>query len=57
MRIHGPAAGRVIAALARHLPKLAVVTQNVDGPHERAGSSHVAHLHGCLHAPRLLRPP
>ena len=41
-----------IAALARHVPKLTVVTQNVDDLHERAGSVDVLHLHGSLHSPR-----
>ena len=41
-----------IAALARHVPKLTVVTQNVDDLHERAGSTDVLHLHGSLHSPR-----
>lgn len=46
------AAHLAIAALARHVPELLVVTQNVDDLHERAGSHDVAHLHGSLHAPR-----
>jgi NAD-dependent deacetylase len=41
-----------IAALANHIPKLTVVTQNVDDLHERAGSANVLHLHGSLHDPR-----
>lgn len=41
-----------IAVLAQRVPKLTVVTQNVDDLHERAGSSDVLHLHGSLHAPR-----
>ena len=41
-----------IAALARHVPKLTVITQNVDDLHERGGSSDVLHLHGSLHSPR-----
>lgn len=41
-----------IAALAQHVPKLTVVTQNVDDLHERAGSADVLHLHGSLHSPR-----
>ncbi|MGE6916832.1 SIR2 family NAD-dependent protein deacylase [Achromobacter kerstersii] len=46
------AAHHAIAALAQHVPELIVVTQNVDDLHERAGSKHVVHLHGSLHAPR-----
>ena len=41
-----------IAALARHVPKLTVITQNVDDLHERGGSVDVLHLHGSLHHPR-----
>ncbi len=41
-----------IAKLAQHLPRLTVVTQNVDDLHERAGSVGVLHLHGSLHQPR-----
>lgn len=40
-----------ISALARHVPTLSVVTQNVDDLHERAGSTNVLHLHGSLHHP------
>ncbi|WP_024693002.1 SIR2 family NAD-dependent protein deacylase [Pseudomonas syringae] len=43
-----------IAELTRHVPKLTVVTQNVDDLHERAGSLDVIHLHGSLHAPRCI---
>lgn len=38
---------RLVAALEQHYD-VAVVTQNVDNLHERAGSSHVVHLHGEL---------
>lgn len=48
------AAHLAIAALGSRLPELTLVTQNVDDPHERAGSSHVTHLHGSLFAPRCL---
>lgn len=41
-----------IAELARHVPRLTVVTQNVDDLHERAGNVGVLHLHGSLHSPR-----
>lgn len=37
-----------IAQLAKKLPKVTVVTQNVDDLHERAGSSDVLHIHGEL---------
>jgi len=43
-----------IAALAARVPKLTLVTQNVDDLHERAGSHDVLHLHGRLDAFRCL---
>lgn len=43
-----------IAELAKHVPHLTVVTQNVDDLHERAGSQDVVHLHGSLHSPRCI---
>ncbi|GAB6387518.1 NAD-dependent deacylase [Stutzerimonas marianensis] len=45
-------AHRAIAALARRVPRLTLITQNVDDLHERAGSTEVIHLHGSLHQPR-----
>jgi NAD-dependent deacetylase len=48
-----PHAGHhAIAHLERLKPGLAVITQNVDDLHERAGSSDVMHLHGSLLANR-----
>lgn len=47
-------AHRAIAELASHVPKLTVVTQNVDDLHERAGNHDVIHLHGTLHSPRCI---
>lgn len=41
-----------IAELLQYVPKLTVITQNVDDLHERAGSQNVLHLHGSLHHPR-----
>ena len=43
-----------IAELDKHVPRLSVVTQNVDDLHERAGSQEVIHLHGSLHSPRCV---
>lgn len=37
----------ILAELEKHF-NVTVVTQNVDNLHERAGSSHVIHLHGSL---------
>ena len=45
------AAHVAIAAMARRVPRLTVVTQNVDDLHERAGSD-PHRLHGSLFAPR-----
>lgn len=47
-------AHHAIAQLANYVPKLTVVTQNVDDLHERAGSTAVSHLHGSLHSPRCI---
>lgn len=41
-----------IVELAKRVPKLTVITQNVDDLHERAGRAEVIHLHGSLHEPR-----
>lgn len=50
-----PNAGhKAIAQLAKTIPKLTLITQNVDDLHERAGSQNVIHLHGSLHQPRCL---
>lgn len=48
------AAHQAIVQLASLVPKLTVVTQNVDDLHERAGSKGVIHLHGSLHSPRCI---
>lgn len=42
---------RALTTWAQHVP-LAIVTQNVDDLHERAGSDVAAHLHGSLFTPR-----
>ena len=44
-----------IAKLAEQIPKLTLITQNVDDLHERAGNRDVLHLHGSLHKPRCIR--
>lgn len=44
-----------IAALAGPIPDLTLVTQNVDGLHQRAGSQHVLELHGNLFRVRCSR--
>lgn len=45
-------AHRCIAMLATRVPRLTVITQNVDNLHERAGCAEVIHLHGSLFKPR-----
>lgn len=45
-------AHQAIAALAGQVPRLTLITQNVDDLHERAGSHEVTHLHGQLERPR-----
>ncbi|MEM6553398.1 MAG: NAD-dependent deacylase [Planctomycetota bacterium] len=42
-------AHHAIAQLAERVPTLTLVTQNVDGLHQRAGSKDVLELHGSLH--------
>ena len=39
---------RALAELARHVPRLTLVTQNVDGLHQRAGSRDVLEYHGNI---------
>lgn len=41
-----------ITKLSDQLPKLTLITQNVDDLHERAGCHEVIHLHGSLNTPR-----
>jgi NAD-dependent deacetylase len=48
------AAHAAIAALQRLVPKVTVITQNIDDLHERAGSQRVLHLHGSLMAHRCI---
>jgi NAD-dependent deacetylase len=38
----------VIAEWSRRLPRFALITQNVDGLHERAGTQHVIRFHGSI---------
>jgi len=46
------AAHMAIFELARRVPQLSLITQNVDDLHERAGNADVQHLHGSLLHPR-----
>ncbi len=45
-------AHRAIAWMEEHLPKVTVITQNVDGLHQRAGSRNVIELHGNIQRTR-----
>lgn len=49
------AAHRTLAQMERALPGFTLVTQNVDGLHERAGSRNVLRLHGSLWSLRCTR--
>ena len=44
-------AHQAIATMAQRVPRLTLITQNVDDLHERAASHHVLHLHGELARP------
>ena len=47
LQVHPNAAHKALVELENH-HKVTIITQNVDDLHERAGSSHVLHLHGEL---------
>ncbi len=49
------AAHTALAALGAYYPAFTLVTQNVDGLHQRAGSQHVIELHGSLYRVRCSR--
>jgi NAD-dependent deacetylase len=45
-----PNAGHLaLAEMEKHAPEFLLVTQNVDGLHERAGSKQIVELHGNIH--------
>lgn len=45
-----PNAGhRALVEIERHVPRLTLITQNVDGLHQQAGSQRVLELHGNIH--------
>ena len=52
LKAHPNPAHQAIVKLAEQVPKLTVITQNVDDLHERAGSHNVLHLHGSIFKPR-----
>ncbi len=41
-------AHKIIAKIQHHQPKTRIITQNIDGLHQRAGASRVTELHGSL---------
>jgi len=55
MRAAPNPAHTAIKTLAERVPRLTLITQNVDDLHERAGSHPVIHLHGTLMQPRCSR--
>lgn len=52
-----PNRGHKIPAELEQQFEVTIVTQNVDNLHERAGSTHVIHLHGSLFESRSTRNP
>lgn len=50
------AAHRILAELEQHFD-VRIITQNVDNLHEKAGSTHVLHLHGELMKARSTKDP
>ncbi len=48
LKVQPNPAHHAIVKLAQRVPKLTVITQNVDDLHERAGSRDVLHLHGSI---------
>jgi len=50
-----PNAGHyALADMARRVPRFSLITQNVDGLHQRAGSVDVVELHGSIHRVKCL---
>lgn len=39
---------KILTIMEKHHPQFTVVTQNIDGMHQRAGTRHVIELHGSL---------
>lgn len=52
-----PNAAHLALAAWQHAHEVAIITQNVDDLHERAGSGQVLHLHGELTKARSVRNP
>lgn len=57
-RVEPNAGHRALAAFQqRHAGRMTLITQNVDGLHQRAGSTDVLGLHGNIFEDRWLNPP
>ncbi|MBZ0267005.1 NAD-dependent deacylase [bacterium] len=52
--VHPNPGHEALAAMERHFDVLTVVTQNIDGLHQRAGSARVLEVHGSLWRARCL---
>ena len=49
------AAHHALAHMERHGKNITIITQNVDGLHQRAGSKNVVELHGSIHRTRCCK--
>ncbi len=56
LRVEPNAAHRILAELEAHFD-VRIITQNIDDLHERAGSTHVLHLHGEIFKMRSEHQP
>ena len=56
-RMAKPNQGHIVLAELEKEYDVHVITQNIDDLHERAGSTHVLHLHGKLNESRSTRDP
>ena len=56
LRAQPNAGHQIIAKLSDVLPKVTLMTQNVDNLHERAGSQNVLRFHGNIHNARCINP-
>ncbi len=52
-----PNAGHIAISMLESHFEVVVITQNVDDLHEKAGSTHILHLHGELTKARCSEPP
>ena len=55
LRAQPNGAHRAIATISARVPRLTLITQNVDDLHERAGSKRLLHMHGELEKARCER--